>query len=1477
MKQKMLPIAIVGLAGIFPGAGSADKFCSNIMEKTESIVDVPRHRWAAPPDAMVSAINRPDSAISGRAGLIENFTLDPSGFQLPPDLVAGLDPLHAMVLHAGRAAVQTCHISDAVRKRTGVILAAISLPTQSSSELAWRIFFGNGNGPITRQTACAASVVSTPAALLARAMGFCGGSFTLDAACASSLYAIKLACDRLNASACDMMIAGGVSRPDSLYTQVGFTQLQALSPSGRCSPFDAGADGLVVGEGTGIIVLKRLEDARKAGDDILGIITGTGWSNDIQGNLVAPASEGQIRAMLQAFETAGWKPGDIQHVECHGSGTPVGDLVELNTLKAVWQAHECQDIPCAIGSVKSNIGHLLTAAGAAGFIKTILAMGRHLLPPSINFIRPSETSPLTSTAFRVQTETEYWEPRPLAAEPGRHSRRAGISAFGFGGINAHLLVEEYLPELFLAQVPQAFPTPRKERLPEVAVVGMEVITPVSENLEAFRAAVAAGQPPVQAPPEARWRISLQQAAENGMDLPVSGCWMPDIITWPGEFHIAPNQIQDLLPQHLLMLKAAMGAVLDAGISPRPGNHDPERTRFGAAIGIDFDFEATDFYLRWKAWKADDPLKDALSQPLTANRTLGALGGIVASRVAREFKLGGPCFTVSAGAASGMKTIDIGVASIQTGETDTFLCGCVDMAGDIRQVLSDHPVRPYGSGKAIYPFSPESPGPVPSEGAGAVVLKSLDQALKDKDRIYAVITGTGSASSGETIWEPPYPGPDMTTAYRTSLERCLQASGADMSDIGLFQAHGSGHPGEDQCELQVLGSLFHSLGDAAGKTPMTLGTTMATQGDTKAASGLLSFISAALSVYSATLPPLPRSGNSSMVNDAGLQGPGSLETWHGNGLGPVKRQACAASISRDGTCAHIIMASHQPEPGELVPEEQATCVKRSVPEQKRAFPAQEPILLRTGRWMLEPWILEKISRITGPQSGGIPSGNTEPQRPSGTCDSMVKPPLAYPRSDAPGTLPSLPDSISGRMEETVEITGRAHCRFLDLAQETMAAMETQFAALTDLAARYIQAAGAIDPQPGSRTDAVQTEPVLFNRAQCLEFARGKAGTVLGPSFDIIDTYPVRVRLPDDPLMLVDRILSIQGEPLSLGQGSIVTQHDVKPGAWYLDGGRTPVSVSIEAGQADLFLCSWLGIDHAVQGKRRYRLLDAKVTFHRPLPVPGETIEYQIEIDRFLKQGDVYLFFFHYQGFINQELFISMRDGCAGFFTPEEVEKSGGIILKKDDLEPESAPVFVPPAPVTRTGFSDLAVEALRRGDLESAFGPEFAGKVLGRGLRLPGGRMHLVDRVVEFDPCGGRFGLGLISAEADIRPDHWFLTCHFIDDRVMPGTLMYDCCAHTLRMFTQRMGWVSPRDDLYYDIIPGLESDLKCRGPVTPETRKAGYRIEIKAMGYNPWPFVIADAHMFSDNHRIVLYKNMGMTIPGLSRSEIESIWTGVES
>jgi len=202
-------------------------------------------------------------------------------------------------------------------------------------------------------------------------------------------------------------------------------------------------------------------------------------------------------------------------------------------------------------------------------------------------------------------------------------------------------------------------------------------------------------------------------------------------------------------------------------------------------------------------------------------------------------------------------------------------------------------------------------------------------------------------------------------------------------------------------------------------------------------------------------------------------------------------------------------------------------------------------------------------------------------------------------------------------------------------------------------------------------------------------------------------------------------------------------------------------------------------------------------------------------------------------------------------------------------------------MSREAYDETRLDALRAGDLAACFGSLFAGLNFKNPPRLPGGssptipnaeRMKLAHRVVDLDPAGGRYGLGVIRAEADVHPDDWFLTCHFVDDMVMPGTLMYECCAHTLRVFLLRMGWVGEQDGVSYEPCLDVPAQLKCRGPVTPDTSVVTYEVELKEIGYDPTPYVIADALMYADGRRIVQFTDMSMRVNGLTREQIEATW-----
>ncbi|MDD5629425.1 MAG: polyketide synthase, partial [Elusimicrobia bacterium] len=339
------PVAVVGLGGVFPDAPDLERFWDNIVRRRCASREVPAARWILPPaEAFDPARPAADKVYCAKACLIDGFRLDTDGLELDAGLLSRLDPVFHLALHAARGAWREARTEGLDRSRVGVIIGNIVLPTDSASALTRELLLPvlgerllGRRLPAQRQTDPLNRLAAgLPAGVVARSLGLGGGSCALDAACASSLYALKLACDELRAGRADAMITGGVSRPESLYTQMGFSQLRALSASGRPAPFDESADGLVVGEGAGMFVLKRLDDALRAGDRVYGLIAGIGLSNDVGGSLLAPNTPGQLRALRAAYKEAQWAPSQVDLVECHAPGTPTGDPVEVASLKALW-------------------------------------------------------------------------------------------------------------------------------------------------------------------------------------------------------------------------------------------------------------------------------------------------------------------------------------------------------------------------------------------------------------------------------------------------------------------------------------------------------------------------------------------------------------------------------------------------------------------------------------------------------------------------------------------------------------------------------------------------------------------------------------------------------------------------------------------------------------------------------------------------------------------------------------------------------------------------------------------------------------------------------------------------------------------------------------------------------------------------------------------------------------------------------------
>lgn len=1995
-------IAIVGIGGIFPGAPDLNTFWHNIANGIDSGRHVPDGRWYLSPEkAYAPWPPQPDRVYSTWGCFIEGFQFDPEGLDLDRELLSHLDPMFHLGLHAARAAYRDARqLSGIEHSRVGVILGNIALPTESTSAIC-RDILGRTFVEKLIDTAAAAArqdpgtpwntaltdpakvaalkaslkrshwdprnrfAAGLPSSLIAQGLGFGGIAFTLDAACASSLYSLKFAAEELLSHRADAMLAGGMSRPDCQYTQMGFSQLQALSRKGRCAPLSSAADGLVVGEGAGVFVLKRLSDAVAQGDHIYGVIAGIGLSNDRGANLLAPHSEGQLRAMRSAYKQAGWKPSDVDLIECHATGTPVGDAVEISSLHQLWDGESARPRQCVIGGVKSNVGHLLTGAGAAGLMKVLFSLKHQTLPPTANFVQPAERLAASDSPFRVLGQSEPWLRRDAggASHGAVIPRRATINAFGFGGINAHVLIEEWngvsgstrlgrAPETMQSVPSTQFAvlspetSPDASRGSDIAIVGMDAHVGTWDTKQALLENEFQGKPGdfvdlnwwgVE---QSSW-FEREQIADDYGRIPVQpvrpvGRAITEVRLPMGQFRIPPLEMRDMLPQQQVMLKVAAGALRDAelphvqgtGGQEQPPVSDDLANRTGVIIGIELDPNTTNFHFRWSVEQDADRwakllgldlapeeqvnwvkgLKDAVGPPLTPNGVMGNLGGIVASRLAREFDVGGPSFTVSAGGRSDSVAIELAVRALRRHELDRVLCGGV--------LLTTDPRWQAFHGREFIPE--DSPVAEPTafcchvrDIAEAQILKRLDDANREQDRCYTVIKDAveGSATKfvrqhvGLDDWQFRFAGGNSavgnTTVFAVSLYQGYDLFSRDQrfeSDwtpgrLALFKPrnrdlsrltriHKTRANSQSQLQLEdtALGALDHERRRPIGELPFGI---FVVRGETIGAleqqlKELVDFSEADCSMEQLAFRWFqfhPREVKKSccmtvvaasrdQLVSAIEGGRGHLSTSPSSPL--FTKQICYSPNVRVEKVAFVFPGSgnafrrmgrtllsvfpevlrRQQEENKYLPRQLGPDWEHQGPEFSvthktmifsqvaigaaicdllalfgvrpsasigyslgesaaffglRAWTNRDDMLARMQRaslfgsdlvapfdaarraWNLPdgqevPWLSGVIDRSAGdvratidqmrlvvpelrlyllivntPRQcviGGertqveqlvrdlnanfvlLPSPSTvhcnvlrqveEAYRelhlmpttvpmietidgakpidfysaawghkyaltresaaeaivaqamdtidfprvieqayadgvrlfveigPGSSCTKMIDeilgdrphlvrpalpntsrpveaffellaaliaagapvdlsylygqplpgsetPPSPAPRDvvtkvgGSPFQTPAPPNGwkfrpmpvevpleiadvpldtpTEVRSHSSVESVGsvdspqwlvstgdvpdnslvpsaanesflsiwdqfqlmndqrtQAHDAFLRLSAKFEHLAAEQLAILakagvtTSVASGSDSTVGRIS-NPSSKdfisdgmeirptedsptTDTRQTPfpvmpvepPTSLNREQCMEFAIGKIGRVLGQKFAEIDQHPTRVRLPDEPLMLVDRILTIEGEPLSMTSGRVVTEHDIHVGAWYLDCGRIPTCIAVESGQADLFLSGWLGIDFETKGLASYRLLDAVVTFHDALPGPGQTIHYDIKVLNFFRQGSTYLFRFEFDATVDGKPLLTMREGCAGFFTEAELAGGKGIIHTALDKRPRPGvrPAdWSDPVPMSVESYDDNQLLALRRGDLAACFGLAFAGLPLQHPVTLPGlpispkeqlkpgverSRMWLIDRVLKLDPSAGKFGMGTILGELDIHADDWFLTCHFCDDQVMPGTLMYECCLHTLRIYLLRMGWIGESGSIAYEPIAGVRSRLKCRGQVLAGTKKVWYEVTLKEIGYgkgdNGSAYCLADALMYADGKPIVEITDMSVQLTGLTNEAVQRLW-----
>ncbi|HYS37209.1 MAG TPA: beta-ketoacyl synthase N-terminal-like domain-containing protein, partial [Pseudonocardiaceae bacterium] len=442
-------VAIIGMACAFPGSPDLAGFWRMILGAQDAITEVPVERWdqAAYYTSDVDATVGNERVISRWGGFLDRAEFDPIRFGIPPAALGSIDPSQLLGLDmADRTLVDAGYRHDALdadHSRTGVVFGAqfggdVTNGTMIRSMLPG--FFGevprefDEQLPAITEDTFPGILPNVIAGRIANRLNLGGVNFTVDAACAASLAAVDVACKELTTGAADLMLCGGVDLHNGICEFIMFGSVRALSATGRARTFDQSADGTALGEGVACVALKRLADAQRDGDRIYAVIKGVGSASDGRSlGLTAPSPTGQLSALRRAYREAGVSPRSVALVEAHGTGTIVGDRTELQSLTAMFGGSEVEPGGCVLGSVKSQIGHTKSAAGLAGLIKAAMAVYTGVQPPTLHLTRPNSAWDPADSPFSFLTR-----PRPWLAQAAE--RVAGVSAFGFGGTNFHVIL-----------------------------------------------------------------------------------------------------------------------------------------------------------------------------------------------------------------------------------------------------------------------------------------------------------------------------------------------------------------------------------------------------------------------------------------------------------------------------------------------------------------------------------------------------------------------------------------------------------------------------------------------------------------------------------------------------------------------------------------------------------------------------------------------------------------------------------------------------------------------------------------------------------------------------------------------------------------------------------------------------------------------------------------------------------------------------
>ncbi len=1473
----MEKIAVVGIANLFPGSVTKEEFWQNLIQKKDTRTMASNRQMGVDPESYSGEEGDTDKYYCMRGGYIQDFELDCDDFALPADYLQKLDDMYQWSLYVGREALRDAGYlnDDDVLQRCGLILANLSFPTKSSNHLflplyhktvnrALKSLLGNEQFELShfsdaKQVHPAnALIAGYPSAVVAQALSLGGSHFALDAACASSCYSAKLACDYLNTGKADLMLAGAVSGADPFFVNMGFSIFHAYPENNISAPLDKNSRGLYAGEGAGMIVLKRYADAVRDGDNIYSVIKGGGLSNDGRGEFVlSPNTKGQVLVYERAYADAGVDPKTVEYVECHATGTPKGDKVELGSMETFFGRCEAKPL---IGSVKSNLAHLLTAAGEPAMMKVMLAMNEGKLPPTINLTNPTNSKTGYIGPEQIPTEVIDWPDRNDGGP-----RRAGVSVFGFGGSNAHLVFEQ-------ATLPAGGETP-VETFESMAVVGMDAHFGGCDGLQQFSETLVNARQQFRDLPPQRWKgIEREKDFLKTMGIKdgkaPKGAYVEQFDMDFLRFRIPPNPNDCLIPQQLLMMKVADSAASEARL--KPGSNvavlvamgiELELHQFRGRANLTTQLEQSlsesgiELSADQKA-ELEKIAKDSMHNEAQLNQYTSFIGNIMASRISNLWDFSGPAITVSAEENSVYRCLELAETLFQSSDVEAVVVAAVDLSGGVENVVLRNQFSRLNSGPQTLSLAEGVDGWMVGEGAGAVVLKRLDDAKRDSNKIYGALDAVAFDN-----------GVDASSISKAA-DKALSMAGCKASDIDYLELYGSGVAEQDKAESDGLKA--HYQGVIAGCVKANIG-------HTYSASGMASLIKAGLMLHHDLIPATPQWGRAK--NGVPFNVITQAQAWSDDEL----HRIALNGLGMDGASSHVILSGVE---GFDEPPQMPDSASNEKPK---------PKLVRTivlGGPVIQDMILstenkQRFASVRQTLQGKELSPVSRPLVLESNTQTIVVPGVTKSKATVTPILSTTTTQLHSAGETSADARGNAVSNRFDKDSQLLNCSQISRSHLAFLQSRQqsseqmaelvrMQAAVALNQPVTGTAHAVQrvrpqmpplverySKPikVIWDQEALIEYAEGDIQKVFGSDYAIIDTYSRRVRLPTTDYLLVTRVTELDATINEYKPCKMVTEYDIPTDAPYLIDGQIPWAVSVESGQCDLMLISYLGIDFQNKGERVYRLLDCTLTFLEDMSFGGETLRYEIYIDSFARNGDTLLFFFHYDCFVGEKMVLTMRGGCAGFFTDEELAEGKGIIYTEDELE-ERARIpkqsFVPLITNERTQFEYDDIWKLIQGDIVGCLGSQYEQHGLNPTLKFSSEKFLMFERVTQIERTGGPWGLGLLEAEKRLEPEHWYFPCHFQGDQVMAGSLMAEGCGQLVMFFMMYLGMQTGVRNARFQPMPGEPQKVRCRGQVLPQSNTLTYRMEVTEIGMQPQPYMKANIDIILDGKVVVDFKNLGV-------------------